>query len=83
MCETCTHHNNEALFCHSYDTSTAGWDGCNAHETYDEMVARIETTQMYCGEHDRYFPKDYKYCPYCGNETKIPIIVPQSSTGEV
>ena len=72
-CKTCAWHNNEAFYCHTHDVSTADWSGCNGHETHDEMLKRLEDTQMLCNEHG-YFQKDYKHCPYCASLLVPPIL---------
>ena len=81
-CSTCTHHDHELRICRTMDVSTEDFDGCNCHETYTEMLHRIETTQMRCKEHDEYFPNQYKYCPYCGKKLMVPLLLETNPVGE-
>lgn len=45
-CKTCHGFNSDAFFCRPLDTSMAEWDTCRDHETYDALVARMQTSEV-------------------------------------
>ena len=45
-CKTCTHFHSTAFFCRAMDESVAEWDRCDGHETYEEMVSRVQSSEV-------------------------------------
>lgn len=82
ICKTCHWWRSSGFYCISFDTGMPDDGSCDAHETYEEMVERVNRENKRCRTHGL-FQKDYNYCPYCGSILLEPNLVVVSILSEV